>query len=883
MKVVIENAWTTLEFSELDEHYKVRFEEGLRVATGVKDPQAIHSQAYKMGIWDGITPMYDDKTHKIPTGLRDQLDTFVKKFQNVYPGFIYEIEDNRTEQFLTTDMVERPIMVEKGGQTLSLRDYQEDAVVAGVENMTGVMYLATNAGKCLVGDTRILTPTGYRRIGDIGEELGVDLMDIRPREVPADFKVVNRFGEVEHTAAFTVNGKRSVLEVTLDSGTKIKVTPNHPLMTVTDDLEHVWKEVGNITIKDALVTIPDYVKGKSPKELYVYDPVVKVEYVGEEPTFDLSVPVSNSFIAESIVSHNTLTSVGTINTIRPYLEDHEVITYVVPSKAIFNQAIRTFEEQYGDAVGYMGDGKLKYGPIMVVLMASLASKLKDPSKSKDVKFTGMNRQVQLFVEEVLPNFENKTNMKHLVRVFASNYARAFKMTKDRTEILEYLKSVSAANLSDAQLKVEFNKWKVRYEKALRKKVGDKLDKYNEVVKMVDNTALLIVDECLVADTQVSMDNGSTKSIQDLVIGDVLKDNNRVTHTFVNEQQPIARLIHTYGYLEGTLTHPVAYKEGGEVKYRPIMQLKPGDELVLEDTQTKAIVQEVEITDRIEDTYDIETENHTFYANGVLNHNCHHSGADQWFDTLMKFNTPYKFGMTGSIDYKNKLLTQRLWSIFHEVISEVKNEEMIARGNSSKPTIKLINVRGDITYEIEDLGGYKKKKHLAQEKDYMTAYKYGIVENQARNRFIIQAAYASAQEGKTVLVTVTRVDHGEALEAALQELGVSARFMQGEQDTETREGILQGVREGEIKVMIASSLVDEGLDVDVFRVIIMAAGGKSKRQTLQRVGRVLRAKKEDNTSTVIDFVDRTNEKLLYKHSKERLAIYKEEGFEIQELN
>jgi superfamily II DNA or RNA helicase len=600
MKVNLYDTWTYLELNELEQKRFKDFENGLKIYTGVREDGFQFSKAYKLGVWDGITPLYDMDNHRLPTGLRDQLDTFIKEYQNKHQDFVVEMQDNRTDRFLTRDMVETPLKVTKGGEELTLRDYQEGSVLAGVEEMTGVLYLAVNSGK-------------------------------------------------------------------------------------------------------------------------------------------------------------TLTSVGLINTFKPYLENKERICYIVPSKQIFTQAVNTMTDQYGSDVGFIGDGKFKDGKVMVILMPSLVSKLKDPTKGKEVKLSGKKREIQLFVEEVLPNFDGKVNLNSMLRSYIRNYERTYKMTSARTNIVSYLESLAAENMSDARLKQELNGWRAKYEKIIRKLVGDKLDVYNNTLELVKNTALLIVDEG------------------------------------------------------------------------------------------------------------------------------HHSKASTWYDTIMQFdNTPYKFAMTGSIDYKDKLTTQRLWAIFHKVIYKVENNEMVERGISSRPTIQFATIREPKTYDLTDAYGIVQRKQLANEKDYAKAYQAGIVDNELRNRVISNFAVASAKSGKPTLITITRMEHGNALKDKITELGGKVEFINGEQTTEERAEILDRMRKGISEIMIASSMVDEGMDIDIFRVLIMAAGGKSKRQTIQRVGRVLRKKKEDNTSIVLDFVDRTNT-YLYNQSKERRKTYEAEQFEIRDIN
>lgn len=600
MKITLKNTWTYLEFSETEVIDYPDFEAALRVKTGIKEDGYERSKAYKIGVWDGITPFYDVKEHKLPTGLRDQLYDFIKKYQVKHPNFNMIVNDEREEEYLTVDMIERPVTFLKNGKELPLFDYQEQSVVEAVEHKTGTLFLATNAGK-------------------------------------------------------------------------------------------------------------------------------------------------------------TASSVGIIKTILPYLERNERVFYIVPSTQIFNQAVDTMQEQFGDKVGYMGAGKFKDGQIMVAIMNSLVSRLKDPADSPDVKLTGENRKVQIFVQEVLPKLEHKTNIKFMLKNFIRGYQQQYKMTAARQDIVEYLEDVANSNMGDAKVAMELNKWRAKYEKVLRKKVGDKLDRYQDTLDMVSNTKVLIADEF------------------------------------------------------------------------------------------------------------------------------HHVKAETWYNTIMSFdNAPYKFGMTGSIDKKDKILLQRMEATVYKIINEVRSEEMIERGISSRPTIHIATITEPNVLTYKDQYGRDVEKPLATERDFPKAYEAGIMTNEVRNRQIVNFAIMNANEGRPTLITITRREHGQALLEALLDKGGKAEFMHGELDLEERESILNNMRSGESNIMIASAMVDEGMDIDVFRVLIMAAGGKSRRQTIQRVGRVLRKKKVDNTSTVIDFMDRTN-LYLYNQSKERIKTYNDEGFEVKYLN
>lgn len=68
----------------------------------------------------------------------------------------------------------------------------------------------------------------------------------------------------------------------------------------------------------------------------------------------------------------------------------------------------------------------------------------------------------------------------------------------------------------------------------------------------------------------------------------------------------------------------------------------------------------------------------------------------------------------------------------------------------------------------------------------------------------------------------------------------------------REDILERFKEGEYKVIVTSSVLDEGVDVPDANVAIMMAGYGTRRQFLQRLGRILR-KKEGKSALLIELV------------------------------
>ena len=253
---------------------------------------------------------------------------------------------------------------------------------------------------------------------------------------------------------------------------------------------------------------------------------------------------------------------------------------------------------------------------------------------------------------------------------------------------------------------------------------------------------------------------------------------------------------------------------------------------------------------------------------------HHSVSDSFYNTLMACNNAYyRVALTGSIDPSDPLLNQRLKAIFGGVVSRITNSQMIDQGVSAKPKIVITPINQVV---VDD-----KIVDIANMKDYMRSYELGMVKNQYRNTLIAKITEMCYNDGEGILIIVNRIEHGQNIGALLEKLNIPYAFVQGEQDSDTREEHFTAMKNGSLRVMIATSLVDEGVSINNINSLIMASSG-SMRQVLQRAGRVLRKKtKGENTATIFDFTDNVNI-YLKKHGDNRRKIYEEEGFEIIDL-
>lgn len=249
---------------------------------------------------------------------------------------------------------------------------------------------------------------------------------------------------------------------------------------------------------------------------------------------------------------------------------------------------------------------------------------------------------------------------------------------------------------------------------------------------------------------------------------------------------------------------------------------------------------------------------------------HRAKADTWYNNLsLCTNADYRVGLTGTVDKKDKMGWQRLQALFSQVLYRVSNDYLISKGVSSKPIIRLVSIQEPKNIELVD--------------NFLEAYRLGIVENDARNEAIVKLAvgYKKRKPGG-VLISVKEIEHGDRILEMLEDHEIDAAFIHGSSSDQHRTGMLNKFAKGELDILIASTIIDEGVDMKSIGCMILAAGGKSMRQQLQRIGRGLRLNGIDgNKVMVFDFYDMTN-KFLLSHSKQRVNLFKAEKFDVKLL-
>lgn len=162
-------------------------------------------------------------------------------------------------------------------------------------------------------------------------------------------------------------------------------------------------------------------------------------------------------------------------------------------------------------------------------------------------------------------------------------------------------------------------------------------------------------------------------------------------------------------------------------------------------------------------------------------------------------------------------------------------------------------------------------------NWQALYAKGIVHNDNLNQKVLEINEQWYNQGRTILTLVRAIKHGVLLKKLHRDRSIDTVFLSGSDTAEYRKMVLEKVRSGNLRHLIATSIADEGLDLPALDALNLAGGGKSSTNAYQRIGRIIRTYDTKSEGLVADYTvhDRG---LLAKHAGQRKRIYQaEKGF------
>jgi superfamily II DNA or RNA helicase len=248
--------------------------------------------------------------------------------------------------------------------------------------------------------------------------------------------------------------------------------------------------------------------------------------------------------------------------------------------------------------------------------------------------------------------------------------------------------------------------------------------------------------------------------------------------------------------------------------------------------------------------------------GVIGDEVHRAPADGPFEILTGLeNAYYRIGLSATPLARGDGANVLTIGLFGPRIFGVSARPLIERGYLAQGKVSWTRI------VHPGVGG-----------TWHEVYRELIVDNEERNRTLIELALRARPP---VLMLVTEVLHGLQLyEALTAARGSKVAFVDGSSNAAERLERVRAARNGEVEIIVATSVFDEGVDLPELRSVVVGSAGKSVIRAVQQLGRGTRPAAEKDGFTLYDIAD-VGQSWLEKHTEERYLAYKGTGYAVDE--
>ncbi|AFC22392.1 putative helicase [Vibrio phage CP-T1] len=254
-------------------------------------------------------------------------------------------------------------------------------------------------------------------------------------------------------------------------------------------------------------------------------------------------------------------------------------------------------------------------------------------------------------------------------------------------------------------------------------------------------------------------------------------------------------------------------------------------------------------------YNIEVEGlHTYVANGVVVHNCHHVLRDnKWGKAITLFPNAKGLGVTATPERSDGAgLGRHADGVFDEMVVGPTMRDLIKRGYLTD--YDIVVPPNNITLHDSDISkttGDYKPQAIADAVEHSSL----VGDDDGKRKVIgdIVTCYEKFAAGKLGVTFVPSIKIGEKVKAQFIAEGIPAELVTAETPDIERARILRKFKNRELMNLINVDLFGEGFDLPAIEVVSMARPTQSYGLYIQQFGRALRLMEGKKKALIIDHV------------------------------
>jgi superfamily II DNA or RNA helicase len=269
---------------------------------------------------------------------------------------------------------------------------------------------------------------------------------------------------------------------------------------------------------------------------------------------------------------------------------------------------------------------------------------------------------------------------------------------------------------------------------------------------------------------------------------------------------------------------------------------------------------------------------------------HHLASEKYSLIAEQFISPFRLGLTATLEREDgrhtKLNTLVGNTVFRRDFTELANQNHLAKYSLRKITVSML------PNEIQE---YNKRMQ-----EYRKILKDSRIFYPIRLEKLVMLSANSTKLRKALLLRNEATELALNSKAKIAELekilrdyqkekiivftihtklayAISNRFLvpviTHKTKNEERNEILDGFKKGKYRILSTTRVLDEGIDVPDANVGIILSGTGSKREFIQRLGRLLRPKQgKENTAELIEIVSMDTSEV-FTSNKRKIGIAK----------